>query len=421
MRSTFLPARLLQAAMLLLPAALLSSLAPAQTPPEQNQAQPSPGLKPPADRDRLNALAHKLLAAALKANALGGDDLKPWHAKIEYSLLSSYGPPDLRDQRIGTGGGRRAARTLVGTGPGTPGMAHGAVEEWHAARYQWSRTYASRMQTWNGAEWSVSHTGRFEAKPKHMDFDKDLLDLRIARPILDPLYQAESLPPDAELAVSRLSPGDGQVFNCVLLTNPNKIAPTGVAAWTMPTMCFDADLRLRLVSSGNTVVQFSDFQPFQGRSVARAVRVLVNNQLDSEMKITLLEAFDPAANPAVLKPSAAAVLQPYTIESGDPPLESIHEQGTTIPLLGDGTPFRGTLTVSAIVRKDGSVKVMPSPAGPMQPVQDAVSLAVSKWKYKPYLIDGRPVEVRVNIPYLIDGKPFVPSYQRSRAQGAYTP
>jgi hypothetical protein len=55
-------------------------------------------------------------------------------------------------------------------------------------------------------------------------------------------------------------------------------------------------------------------------------------------------------------------------------------------------------------------------------VLDAVSIAVSKWKYKPYLIDGQPVEVRVNIPYLIDGKPFVPSYQRAdHTQGAYTP
>ncbi len=111
-----------------------------------------------------------------------------------------------------------------------------------------------------------------------------------------------------------------------------------------------------------------------------------------------------------------------TIEEGDPPLVSVYEQGTTIPLLGDGTPFRGTVSVSAIVRKDGSVKALTPAAGPLQPVQDAVCIAVSKWKYKPYLIDGQPVEVRVNIPYLVDGRPFEPSYQRpGHTQGTYTP
>jgi hypothetical protein len=426
MRFSISPARFSLAAMFFLLAAAVFSSASAQSPapsaqqsaPAENSSHPGPGLSPPADRERLNALAHKLLAAALKANALGGDELKPWHVKIEFSLLSSYGP---FDQRGGIGGGRGVARTVVGVGGGTASMAHGTVEEWHAGHYQWSRTYTSDMNTWNGSEWRLSHTERYQLRPRHMDFAAELLNLRVTRPVINPLYQAATLPPNAQLAVSRVSP-DGQVFNCVALTNPAAPGPKSVADWIMPTMCFDKELRLRLVSSGNTAVQFEDFQSFEGRAVARTVRVLVNEKPDSEMKITLLEEFDPAANGAVLKPPAGAVREPFTLEEGDPPLESIHEQGTTIPLLGDGTPFRGTVSVAAIVHKDGSVKVMPSPDGPLQPVMDAVSIAVSKWRYKPYLIDGQPVEVRVNIPYVIDGKPFVPSYERANhAQGTYTP
>ena len=420
-------ARLLQAAALLILVAALVPYAPAQNPaqnppqnpPAQSPSQPKPTLSPPADRERLNALAHKLLAAALKANALGGDELKPWHVKIDFALLSSYGP---WDRRGGTGGGGGRTRTVIGVGGGTASMSHGTVEEWYAGRYQWSRAYTSDMETWSGAEWRVSHTERYEAKPKHMDFAGELLNLRVARPVINPLYQAGTLPPNAMLTVSRLAAGDGQTFNCVLIANSEAFGTQASAEWLMPTVCFDTDLHLPLVSSKNTAVQFSDFQPFQGRAVARTVRVLVNGQLDSEMKVTLLEDFDPAANPAALKPPGDAALQPYTIEAGDPPLEPIHEQGTTIPLLPDGTPFRGVLSVGAIVRKDGSVKAAPSPAGPLQGVMDAVGIAVSKWKYKPYLIDGQPVEVRVNIPYIVDGKPFVPSYERAgHTQGTYTP
>jgi Gram-negative bacterial TonB protein C-terminal len=429
MRSLIHAARILQAAMLLLLPAGTLHFSAAQAAPQNpaglkpsDQASPhAPVLASPADRDRLNALAHKLLTAALKKNALDGDGVKPWHMKIEYSLVSSY---KQWDRRLAAGGGHmvRGDGTLTASGGGSVDMLNGTVEEWHAGRYQWSRIYSSHADTWNGTLWRVSHIEHYELRPKNMDFAADLLNLRVARPVINPMYQAAIAPPEAMLAISRVSPGDGQSFNCVSVTNPNALGPNGAAAWIMPTMCFDNELRLRLVSSGDTAVQFMDFQPYQDRAVARTVRVLVHGELNSEMKVTMLEDFDPAINGACLKPPAKAVLQPYTIEEGDPPLVSVYEQGTTIPLLGDGTPFRGTVSVSAIVRKDGSVKVLTPAAGPLQPVLDAVSIAVSKWKYKPYLIDGQPVEVRVNIPYLIDGKPFVPSYQRAdHTQGAYTP
>ena len=407
----------MRAACLLSAAVLPAVSAAQQAAPAASQAQQA--APSPADIERLNALAHKLLAAALKKNALGGDELKPWHVKIDFSLLSSYGPFDRRGGTAGSGG---RGRTVIVVGGGTASMSHGTVEEWHASRYQWNRTYASDMDTWNGSQWRVSHAERYELRPKRMDFASELLNLRVARPVINPMYQAAAVPPNAVLTVGSLSAGNGQNFNCVSVTNPKELGPRYVAAWIMPTMCFDADLHLRLVSSGDTAVQFMYFQPFEGRAVARTVRVLVRGQLDSEMKITQLDEFDPAANGAALKPPTEAVLQPYSIEDGDPPLEPVHEQGTTIPLLADGTPFRGTISVAAIVRKDGSVKAMPTASGPLQGVLDAISLAVSKWKYKPYLIDGQPVEVRVNIPYAVDGKPFVPSYERAGgAQGTYTP
>src|ERR1700744_5207090 len=239
-----------------------------------------------------------------------------------------------------------------------------------------------------------------------MDFAVNLLNMHVGQPVINPIYQAAMTPPEAMLAISRVSPGDGQSFNCVTVTNPNALGSNGAAGPNMPTMCFDNDLRLRLVSSGETAIQLMDFQLFQDRSVARTVRGLVHGQLDAEMKMTLLEDFDPGTNGSFRKPPAKAALKPYTIEEGVPPLVSVYEQGTTIPLLGDGTPYRGTISVSAIVRKDGSVKALTPVSGPLQPVQDAVCIAVSKWKYKPYLIDGQPVEVLTNIPYVVDGKPF---------------
>jgi hypothetical protein len=43
---------------------------------------------------------------------------------------------------------------------------------------------------------------------------------------------------------------------------------------------------------------------------------------------------------------------------------------------------------------------------------DAIKNAISLWKYKPYIVDGQPVEVGYSVAYIVDGKPFVPSYNR---------
>src|SRR6201999_1435514 len=129
-------------------------------------------------------------------------------------------------------GGR--GKTVIAVGGGTASMAQGTVEEWHAGRYQWSRTYSSLMDTWNGSVWRVSHTERYELRPKHMDFANELLNLRVARPVINPMYQAANVPAGAVLAVSRVSPGDGQNFNCVSVSNPNALGPGHSAAWIMP-------------------------------------------------------------------------------------------------------------------------------------------------------------------------------------------
>jgi hypothetical protein len=48
----------------------------------------------------------------------------------------------------------------------------------------------------------------------------------------------------------------------------------------------------------------------------------------------------------------------------------------------------------------------------MQNLWDAISNAVSRWKYEPYVVGGEPVEVEFRVIYNVDGKPFVPVVQR---------
>src|ERR1700759_5477177 len=117
-------------------------------------------------------------------------------------------------------------------------------------------------------------------------------------------------------------------------------------------MCFDSDEKLHLTSAGDTSVQFDDIQPFQGRAVARDVKVLVGGNLNAAMKVTLLENWD-AGDVSLLKPSKDAVAKAYTIEPGHEKPEPIFEEGAHVPLQPNGLPYPGAVVVGITIEKDG--------------------------------------------------------------------
>jgi len=350
----------------------------------------SPAAPAPDERAaRISQIGHRLLDAALRSNALGGPALKPWHLKVNFEMLAD---------------------------PTAKKPVSGTFEEWYVDPYHWRRTYTSSEPTWNGSEWRVSKTERFGTRRRHNDFDEYRMDLRVGRPVVDPLYQVENVGADDQLSVERVTTA-GLTLNCTSLTHPP--SDFGRAPeWVVPTMCFDPQLHLRLIRSQNTVVQFLDLQPFQGRDLAHTVQIIDNGRLLAEMKITLLESVDKL-DEALLKPGPDARQQPIPIEPGDPLPIPVYEVGASLPLLPGLQPFRGTLFMPVIIHKDGSVKVeAASEAGYLEGVFDAITNAINRWKFKPYLIDGQPVEVEYHVQYSVDGKPFVPSYEHSAQKTA---
>jgi hypothetical protein len=182
-------------------------------------------------------------------------------------------------------------------------------------------------------------------------------------------------------------------------------------------------LHLRAVSAFDTAVKFSDFQPFQNRSVARDVKVLVNGAQVAESKVTLLEEW-AGADAALLKPGKGTVSEPYRLEPGMPQPVSVYEVGFPPPtknsteFKGGSQYFSGVITVPIAIKKDGSVKVITRGIfPPNQALKDAAEDAINHWKYKPYLVDGQPVEVGYTVHYNLD-KPFVPSYNTPKAKPA---
>jgi hypothetical protein len=351
-------------------------------PPTQTDQPPS---HTPPVTAKISALAHRVLNAGLKANALDGDDLQPWHLKADFQVVLA----------------------------GTPKPAAGTLEVWSTGRYQWKRAYIGALPQFNGIEWSVSQTERYRTKPGQSGFQTAWLNLRVTRPVIAPLYQAANIKRDFDMNIQRVNTG-GLVLNCVSVADPSRYADQTDPDWLFPTMGFDGDMHLRLVSASDTTVQFDDIQIFQNRAVARDVKVIVKGNLIAEMKVSLLEPL-AATDAAGVKPDKGAAVEPYTIEPGSPRPESVYEVGASLPIRPDGLPYSGVFPFPVLIHKDGSVKANPEGVSfALRALSDALELAISKWKYKPYMVDGQPVEVAIIIPYILNGKPFVPSYDRPK-------
>lgn len=333
--------------------------------------------------DRMNAIGHSLLQSGIKANGLAGTGLTPWHLKIDTLYLSWESPKPLS----------------------------GAVEQWTVAPDQWRRTFTGPPGM-NFSEWSVSRFEKYQSKPGHDPFDAIADNIKFARPVIDPLAMAANIHPDYRL---EMKGGDfgGVMLSCVSVVNPHQYAPNENTDEFFPTYCFDPDSHLRIIMSGKTTTQFDDIQVFQGRAVAHDVKVRIDGKLDTEMKVSLLEPLADA-NPDHVKPGKEAVPQPYAIEPGLPRPESVYEVAAGLPIQPGGMPYRGTFNVPIVIRKDGTVKILSGANIQSQDLKDALESAIAKWKFKPYLIDGQPIEVQYNVAYVIDGKPFVPSYQKAK-------
>lgn len=344
---------------------------------EAQETQPAAAHPDPAE---LSAKAHAIVAAATKVSGLDGEDVAPFHMKIDFTFQD----------------------------PKLPKLLTGTMEEWSTGRYQWKRTYKSSTEEFNGTEWSVSRLERFRPKPNGDWFDYRQLDDKVAGTVIEPLYQSGNIKPDYAMTLKRVNLG--VMLNCVYVTDPKQYAGDGDADAMFPRTCLDDANRLRLTSYGETAIQFNQQQIFQNRWVARDVKTSVKGLLMAEVKVTLLEPLAPSDSELV-KPGKGAVAQPYERQPGDPPLAPVFQVGASIPLTPDHQPNLGTETIPIVIQKDGSVKLVPhSP----DPVYDAVSRAVAKWKYQPYVVDGQTVEVTTDVNYVMNLKPFVPEYERKK-------
>jgi protein TonB len=74
----------------------------------------------------------------------------------------------------------------------------------------------------------------------------------------------------------------------------------------------------------------------------------------------------------------------------------VHRVAPVYPPEAKRARIQGTVVLAAVIGKDGRIKGLNVISGPSMLVDAAVG-AVQQWRYRPYVLQGEPVEVDTTI------------------------
>jgi TonB family protein len=122
-------------------------------------------------------------------------------------------------------------------------------------------------------------------------------------------------------------------------------------------------------------------------------RKVLSAQVDT---ITLLDPADPALTPPAdateVKLDKAQQISALVMSS-----MLLKQQAPIYPQDAKNAHASGTVVLRAIIGTDGSVHDLRVVSAPYPSLAASALRAVSHWEYKPYLVDGAPVDVETTV------------------------
>jgi len=120
----------------------------------------------------------------------------------------------------------------------------------------------------------------------------------------------------------------------------------------------------------------------------------------SNIDVTNLAFGGPAGGPGASMHGGAS---PVVMRGGPKPIPSVLAEGLLIhkvipryPSIGIAIHLEGTVFLQATISKSGTIENLRVVSGPAM-LQQAALDAVAQWRYRPYLLNGQPVQVETTV------------------------
>jgi TonB family protein len=310
---------------------------------------------------------NELMKLAAQVNGLGAPGLKPWHLKASYQSF------DLNDNP----------------------KEFGVFEEWWAAPDKYKIAYAS--PSFSQTQY-ITSGGTFFTGEQQWPNDGAAAT---ATNLLDPLPRS-----GAEKRFAGRETKLGSVeLNCL------QQAATGPAnsrmAMMTATYCFSKiSPAIRLIANGGRqIITFNDIVVFGGQYVARQISTMIDRLPQMTVNVLALEPLDVIRDAAFVPPADAKPAPERRIAVAGGVIAGFRVGGNApeYPAIAMDHGIKGTVALEVVISKEGAIKDLHVISGPSVLQQAAVD-AVKTWRYRPYLLNGAPVELQTEI-NIVFGRP----------------
>ncbi|MGA2807974.1 MAG: energy transducer TonB [Terracidiphilus sp.] len=311
----------------------------------------------------------EIFAAATSLYNFSDAALKPWRLKATYQLYDEKGEPSEQ----------------------------GTYEYWwvspHVYRSTWTRPGATHTD-WHTAD--GKHAYLVTGGPLRF------FEYKLQGALLSPL--PDSLDVDPAMArMERQTVSFGSIKLPCIMVIP--LMPEHELLQTVPlglfsTYCFDPQKPILRVnySFGTVAMEFNKIVKVQNSYLPREIllfegkRKILSAEVDT---ITGLAPSDPALTPA---PEATVVgMEKVQISAGIAVGNLIKKQIPIYPQDAKIAHVSGTVVLKATIGVDGGIHDLRIVLAPWPSLAASALWAVSHWEYRPYLLNGKPVDVETTI------------------------
>ena len=225
--------------------------------------------------------------------------------------------------------------------------------------------------------------------------------LQLRSELVDPMLKPESIR-QMSIVLKQKEVGNSK-FDCL-----SALTPTGIHFGS--TSCLDTGkpiLRITVPQQGvpivhNSVEKFQDHYIAQDLQLVQESKTIFDAHLDS---IELLGSIDEA----LFQPPADTTKKPIkiTISGGVMVGNLINKVQPEYPPDAKQAGIQGRVILQAKIGRDGHVEDLQVISGPVE-LQQASIEAVRQWTYKPYFLNGEPVEVNttINVIFTLGNSPI---------------
>ena len=189
---------------------------------------------------------------------------------------------------------------------------------------------------------------------------------------------------------------------------PSHGEPLAIPLGLFPTYCFDPKIPVLLVetSFGALSVNYGQIVRVQNHYLAKEIVESESGREILTAAVNTIEGLDPSDSALIPSPEAKTEHSgTVTIGSGIMQGMRTGGQNPIYPQDAKDAHAEGTVILKALIGRDGRIHNLKVTSAPFPSLVESAMWAVSHWEYKPYLLNGEPVDVetQINVIYKLGG------------------